>query len=150
MTAPFSLPLLPLPPQTAWCGMSAVHRLSEVSWHTRRCIHIYMHMWITLKRDTPDHPTPLYRGKVSAPASVMNNWVIWLRAEIAISLHKCENITRHPRPGKCRFHVGLHVLCVSVSVCTHARLTSVFFVWCKRLRGGVILRSWDSASRLWV
>lgn len=29
------------------------------------------------------HP---HRGKVSAPASAMNNWVMWLRAEIAISL----------------------------------------------------------------
>lgn len=147
MTASFPSPFLLFSSPTVWCGMSAVHLPLEVFSHSRtlRRTHRHAHMEHTVwARHT--RPPP-YRGKVSALASAMNNWVIWLRAEIAISPHKCENITRHPRPGNWHCHVGLHVhVCVFLfaSMLVWLFFWVVFFFFaCKRFKGGIILKSSD-------
>ena len=146
MTASFPFLFLPLFSFTMWCGVSAVHLLLKVFSHM--CTHPGSNADMQVEvarahtfraRHTRLH---LYRGKVSAPASAMNNWVIWLHAEIAISPHKCENITCHQRPGSWCYHVGLHMYCVCASVCSHACVTFVgffFFSFFKKRRNLEVL-----------
>lgn len=104
---------------------------------TLRIEHRQARVEHTLKgRHTRLHPN---WGKVSAPASVMNNWVIWLCAEIAISPHKCENITCHRKPGNWCCHVGLHVYaCGLLTVLAYIGTFVIFCVLiCEYFREGV-------------